>query len=137
MRHYEFSLSVYKMDRYKHGSSSQTYYLSIEQEGGEKQYTSCKNIIFADGLFIYQAKRMVQKIQIWNYDTHKKIGTVLLKRQNPTCNFSYQFKNFNLKLAIHSFDRCLNQEEEDMIQKGSARTLGSQRELGQAEGHQV
>jgi hypothetical protein len=36
MRHYEFSLSVYKMERYKHGNSTQTYYLYIEQEGGEK-----------------------------------------------------------------------------------------------------
>jgi|LakMenE18May11ns_1017448.scaffolds.fasta_scaffold5539153_1 hypothetical protein len=62
MRHYEFSLSVYKMERYKHGGSNQTYYIYIEQEGGEKQYTSCKNIILSDGLFIFEAKSSVQKI---------------------------------------------------------------------------
>jgi hypothetical protein len=42
----------------------------------------------------------ITKIEIWNYDTPKRIATLLIKDEGKRKQFEYAFKNHNIKLVL-------------------------------------
>jgi hypothetical protein len=50
-------MSIANMREYKHHSSSSSYYLCIENDLGEREYSFCQNIILNDGLFTFIVRK--------------------------------------------------------------------------------
>lgn len=76
------------------------YYLAAYAHENLVQITPSHNLLYDDSPFLIAADDPIDRIEVWNYDRHKKIGSLFIKQLSPHHNYSHIFKNANLALEM-------------------------------------
>ena len=115
----QIHLSFSTLKTLKTGYENSNFYVIAKYTSGELFVSFTKNILFDDVPFHLTLKG-IENIQVWNYDTRKKIGQLSFDGRLKTSHFSHIFKNHNLNLVLSCpsspesiFDGCEQKEELD------------------------
>lgn len=94
------SLKVANLKEIKMGYERTNFYLALHTLEEDYLVTSCKNILYDGAPFEVENLEAVSKIEVWNYDTRKRIGTLHVKAEASGKPFEYSFKNHNIKILL-------------------------------------
>ena len=73
-------LSIQDMKSFKVGRDSSWFYFKLDLVAGTTFITQAQDILQEENLLTFDISEPVRKIEVWNYDTSKRIGTVLFKK---------------------------------------------------------
>lgn len=83
----EIRLNVGNLKQIKAGYQQLTFYLNLTAEDGSIYITSCKNVLFDDAAFEVKDFQHIRKIELWNYDACKRVGTLHIRKELQAHNF--------------------------------------------------
>jgi len=74
--------------------------INLDKE--EKIITETSDLLYQQLEFKIKEEKSIQSIEVWSYDSNKKIGTIFIKNYQFIDNFEHSFKKHNLLLNIRT-----------------------------------